>query len=331
MNLRLYLRLLSIKTVARLPQALYPKVRFQMEKRHGVRYAAQCDLERFHCFGEKLIQSEKRTVKVISKGLYHYDFFNVCFLNDMLSNCLRAICDGYRPRIEILRPDGENVWEDFFEQPFVENENPGESIVVQQGIEKEAIPRWGDIFDPIKVSLYGFLYNNVLVLKKDVSAYVNKEVSELLTNRKVLGVLCRGTDYTMTKPSSHPVQPTENEILNKVEEVFLAKEYEYIYLATEDSIYEDLFRKKFGNCLLVNKRQYYDKIFTENGLHRLKDVHFQRENDLYFKGLEYLSSLIILSKCQGLVAGNCGGTQAAVFWNNGNYKDMYVFDLGLYP
>ena len=329
--MRSKLRRAYIRDIAKLPQIIYPKVRQKMEQRHGVRFAAQCDLERFLLLGDTELKKESTPVRVIPRGLYRYDFFNICFLNDVLSNCLRAICDGYLPRVEILRENGENIWDDFFEQPFSENEIEGRTITVQETVEKEAIPRWTDIYDSDKISLYGNLYNKIPVFKKEVSEYIQDEITCLLTARKVLGVLCRGTDYTKTKPSMHPVQPTENEIIRKVKEVFYERNYDYIYLATEDSSYETLFRSEFGDRILINKRQYYDSVFEKKNLRRIREVHFERENDSYYKGLEYISSLIILSKCQGLVAGNCGGTQAAVFWNGGRYEDKYVFNLGLYP
>ena len=59
-------------------------------------------------------------------------------------------------------------------------------------------------------------------------------------------------------------------------------------------------------------------------------MHFERENDEYLKGLEYLSSLYIVSQCKALIAGNCGGSQMAVFVNGGRHEYEHVFDLGMY-
>lgn len=75
---------------------------------------------------------------------------------------------------------------------------------------------------------------------------------------------------------------------------------------------------------------YYDKQYSslkEGAL--IGQVIFERENDNYFKGLEYISSITILSKCNSLVAGGCGGTDFAVHYSNG-YEICYVFDLGVY-
>ena len=81
---------------------------------------------------------------------------------------------------------------------------------------------------------------------------------------------------------------------------------------------------------MENKRTYYDRIMKEQSLVSIANVRFDRENDEHYKGLEYLSSLVILSRCQGLVAGNCGGTRMALFLNEGRYENCKVFDKGLY-
>ena len=106
--------------------------------------------------------------------------------------------------------------------------------------------------------------------------------------------------------------------------------YEYIYLATEDGRIDKAFRDVFGDKLLINNRNYYDEIYNNQKIELIKDVHFDRDNDDYLKGVEYLSSIVILSKCDSLLAGNCGGSQAAVFLNRLKYKKCNIYNLGLY-
>ena len=103
-----------------------------------------------------------------------------------------------------------------------------------------------------------------------------------------------------------------------------------IYLATEDGKIDKAFRERFPGKIRINQRRYYDELFDENGLQLIKDVHFDREDDDYWKGMEYLSSLVILSRCESLIAGNCGGSQMAVFMNGGKYRYCKIYNLGLY-
>ena len=96
--------------------------------------------------------------------------------------------------------------------------------------------------------------------------------------------------------------------------------------------YTDEFEKAFPGKILENKRVYYDDIYDQDdSIAYIKDVHFERENDRYLSGLEYLSSIILLSRCSALVGGNCGGTLGALFFNDEQYQFVHVFDLGLYP
>ena len=83
------------------------------------------------------------------------------------------------------------------------------------------------------------------------------------------------------------------------------------------------------------KRNYFCKrvivsttIWLE-AINLIGQIHFDRENDNYLKRIEYLSSMIILSKCDAVVAGNCRGTHFAVL-NSETVKNRYVFDKGYY-
>ncbi len=50
----------------------------------------------------------------------------------------------------------------------------------------------------------------------------------------------------------------------------------------------------------------------------------------YWRSIQYLSSMAILSRCEGIVAGNCGGTCLALLMNNMHYRYTYIFNLGMY-
>ena len=106
---------------------------------------------------------------------------------------------------------------------------------------------------------------------------------------------------------------------------------DYVYLATEELAIYEKFEKAFPGLVVVNQRQYYDGIFNAHDMTYIYEVHFERENDLYLKGLEYLSSLQLLSRCDVLLGGNCGGACAALYMNNMKYEHVELFELGLYP
>lgn len=68
---------------------------------------------------------------------------------------------------------------------------------------------------------------------KDALDLAVAEINHMMAE-KVLGVLCRGTDYVSLRPYNHPVQPSVPNMLQKADEMLRYYKLEYIYLVTED-------------------------------------------------------------------------------------------------
>lgn len=152
----------------------------------------------------------------------------------------------------------------------------------------------------------------------------------MILGKSVVACVLRSTDYTKTKPKSHPIQPTLEEVFEKIHNVMDEFNVEYIYIATEDKLIADRFHEEFPNKVIENKRHYFNEKFDENNLERVSQVHFNRENDDYLKMLEYMSSINIVSKCDYLVTELSGGSEMAIYRNGNRYKYSYIFDKGVY-
>lgn len=285
------------------------------------------------------LYSKKDSKEIISitQGEYDYTYFNICFLNDVLKNIIYVLAKGAVPFVDIRSKDDEkNIWECFFKQPFVSSEqiklkefkNLDKNIVASNSIK----PGFKSIYDNNELDLWCKAYNNFVVFNDDTKKYILNEYNTILKkDMRVLGVLCRGTDYVTLKPKNHPIQPTVKEVIDLAHKKIKEFNLEYIYLATDEKAIEEKFRKEFPGKILINKRTYYDEQYYNNeDITLIGQVKFNRENDDYYKGLEYLSSLYILSKCNVLIGGNCGGSCAALYMNNGKYEDWDIFNLGLY-
>jgi len=147
------------------------------------------------------------------------------------------------------------------------------------------------------------------------------------TNKKVVGVLVRGTDYVNLHPYGHAIQPDVETIIRKIKESLQEwDDYEAIYLCTEVQEVVTRFQEEFGNRLFI----YPQKRFQENYAEYLCVCKFDRENDEYYRGEDYWVALRVLSKCDSLIAGNCGGTQIAIKLNDNKYEHTHIFDLGRY-
>lgn len=273
--------------------------------------------------------------RYVNKGVYDYQFFNTCFLNDMIANTVFVQSKGYYPIINLYNSDGGyNIWEMFFVQPFAGKKG----IVKDTDIDKtynESVcyisPFFFSYKNKAERKIWFELYKRYVVFNEKTQQYLDEEYQSLIADKRVLGVLCRGTDYTTTKPKNHPRQPELEDVIKDVKQLLIDEHYEYIYLATEEKRIHEVFEREFPGLIIINKRTYYDEIYySQKAGALLNSVKFERKDDDYLKGLEYLSSLNLLSRCQGLIGGNCGGTLAAYYMNHGKYEYVKIYDLGVY-
>lgn len=279
--------------------------------------------------------NENMKIMIINNGQWNYNYFNIAFLNNVIGNMIYCLSEGYIPYINIKSKDTDkNIWEMYFEQPYkIEIEKKYYKNSVKCPVNQSVFrPTFYNIYIEDELKLWGQVYNKFIKFNHDTEKYIEGEYNRLIKNdMKVLGVLCRGTDYTTTKPKCHPIQPSVEEVIEFAKKTMSKFGYDYIYLATDEKRIEEQFKKVFPNKVITNKRKYYDDIYYSNdNIKLIGQVHFNRDNDDYYKGLEYLSSLVILSRCSALIGGNCGGTSAALYMNNMKYEYTYIFNLGLY-
>lgn len=276
-----------------------------------------------------------RQIMRITKGEFSYEYFNFCYLHNILSLMLYAVYHRAIPLVCINESEKDLIqWEWYFHQPEFPSAGIRESASSDcPHVTASFQPRFQDIYDPSLVRLWGKLYENFVRLNDTTRKYVDAEYQTLFSKkRQVLGVICRGTDYTSLHPPGHPVQPPVEDVIALCREQLKSGAYDAIYLATEEKQIRDAFCEAFPGMILENKRRYYDEIYyKDDSIQYIKDVRFDRDNNNYWMGLEYLSSILLLSRCTALIGGNCGGTMAALFFNNGRYRYTHIFNLGLYP
>lgn len=181
-----------------------------------------------------------------------------------------------------------------------------------------------------QIRIWRELYKKLIVFSSNVESYISKEMAKVGDLSDAIGILLRGTDYTALKPKGHPIQPDIEEVLNKADELKRQMGYKRVYVATDEKELLNQVISKFGEeSIVVNERRYFDSYYKMRSGSAIGEVHFDRENDNFLKGLEYLSSLNILAKCDAFVAGNCGGTYYTLLIPN-KYKHVFIFNRGLY-
>lgn len=232
---------------------------------------------------------------------------------------------GYIPVVDMmlwpnqyLKPEEvgyRNAWEKFFEQPGGYNLTDilnSKNIRVTTG--KTMPSREGeDTF--------------YIVERAELSERINEFMDNVRWGEdKILGVLVRGTDYVNKRPYGHYVQPDIDMILQKVKAVSAERGYKRIYLCTEVEEVVDVFKNVFEDRVLCYPQMRYNKDYAEF----LFEHKFERDNDEYLRGADYWSAIRVLSMCDALIAGKCGGTNMAVKINENKYEYTYIFDLGRY-
>lgn len=226
-----------------------------------------------------------------------------------------------------------NTWELFFEQPC--------GVSVEEALASgKARYVWSDIPSYHPNDSLDFLYNREIVayyhslaqkyirLQSDVEEYILQQERKIFgecSNKDIIGVLARGTDYVDRKPYYNPIQPDVSELFVKIDEYSQTYGCKKIFVATEDLLILNKFQKRYGECLLFTDQKRVTKVKTE----LCDDKQFMSVPPK-MRGMQYLSSIYLLSRCKGLIAGRTAGTVGAVLQGGVNYEFLHIVTKGRY-
>ena len=174
------------------------------------------------------------------------------------------------------------------------------------------------------------VYQKYIRYNQATKEYTDREFDKLLKGKRAVGVSIRGTDYSVSKIFGHPIQPEIQDVIEKTREYMNDYGYEYIYLSCEEYAAVERFEEAFPGKVIINDRKFFDNIDFKTSKTGIWAYGFDRENDAMLRGLEYLSSMNLLSKCDALIAGINTGSQMAYIMNNNQYEHVYFYNLGKY-
>lgn len=227
-----------------------------------------------------------------------------------------------------------NSWEYYFRQPCgygMKDISNSKNIIISSvnaaalnpnPIHEDEFKEWKSFAD----KYLGF--SNEVVSETDMRE------KELFMGRRILGVLCRGTDYISMHPKDHPIQPDPSEVAQKAEKILAENNCDSLYLATEDESIYELFRRRFGTRLIVNTAKRYSNTGNRS-INEIADMNVQKHDpdnrtDMrYRKGMDYAVTIALLARCKCLLAGQVSGTTGAMLLTEG-FDYVFLYDIGLY-
>lgn len=224
-----------------------------------------------------------------------------------------------------------NAWEYYFQQPCgysLQDISASKNVIISSLNAAKDNP---DPRDQNEMRDWISLAHTVLRFQPEVHEEVKRQKELLMGGERVLGVLCRGTDYSELKPKGHPVQPVAENVIEKAREMMQKQNCTKLFLATEDEAVYQKFYRAFPEQLLT----YSDRITDTGGkyINEYVDHLLEQRQDQsaqkYRRGLNYAITIGLLSSCCSLVAGQVSGTTGAILLAD-HYEDVYLFDLGNY-
>lgn len=220
-----------------------------------------------------------------------------------------------------------NSWEYYFKQPAgygLKNISRCKNVIFSD-MHIKCLVGSKCFQDPAELKKWSDLYKKYIVLNEKTKEHIGTVKKQLFSESdKVLGVLCRGTDYN-NHPSKHPIQPEPHQVINDAQQILTGGGYDKLFLVTEDAEIYKLFQERFGKKMVaVNQIRYVGKeeITTRNNV---------RKRDKYLQGLDYITAIYLLAGCEGILAGYTNGALAAVLINAGAYEFSQIYSLGFYP
>lgn len=290
------------------------------------------------CYGEKNPDKTFFLIRINNYGLGLIGVYN-CVLgylriaekhNFIPVVDLKNYANGYLYKDEIGK---KNAWEYYFEQPSKYNLDEvyqSKNVVFASGVNpREASPiilrHYYLLYPKRRSKLYYRIIRDQLKLKIGVKQHIDLEFNQIINGKRVLGVVKRGSDMINCK--GHAIQPDIKELIARTSKLMIKWNCEYLFLASEESSAVLEFKKNFGDKLLINQSA---RVQEYNEGIAYTDISFNRENDKYMKGLEYLTTVVLLSKCTCLIGSLVGATAGALGMNGGQYENTYIYDLGAY-
>lgn len=254
-------------------------------------------------------------------------FMGLAALEQLIAgSCAYAKRRGYIPVVDfrnswtIYHEEGEvgkiNTWEYYYEQPggySLEEALSAKHTIIDGGyVPFLVFQKLWYIDNPAMYESSFSVFNRYIRLNTAVKESIAPECNRLCqSGKKLLGVVCRGTDYVGMQPAGHAVPPTAVEAIETARTVMREHGCDRVFIATEDADVLAAFQAAFGEELLYNEALRFSVQPGRALTNYETDV--KREHDRYLRGIEYLTTLTMLAQCDCLIGSRCSAFSYAPY------------------
>lgn len=170
-------------------------------------------------------------------------------------------------------------------------------------------------------------YDTLFQLNDITEAYIREKQEALFPkNARIMGVSVRSMSYGKHLTPNHPKQPGTSELIHLTRKYMEEWKMDYIFFTCEAEETVQKMQEVFEDKLLVVPRLRYKEEPKSGTMESPLYVAGQR----YQTNLDYLTEMVLLSRCTSLLAGMSGGVRTALIWNANEYENTYIFDNGVW-
>ena len=234
-----------------------------------------------------------------------------------------------------------NAWEYYFEQPdngytleeIYHSKNvilAKKNIKLSEGVQLVKMPMTEEEF------CFWTHISSLIPVKKEVELMAQSIKQELFPKgKKILGVSIR-FEYSFLEEINHKIvdkhsaQPKIEEIIKDIEYYMVQWECEYCFMAIDDKEMLEILKRSIGDkCIYIDRwrrsfwreRELKMEPYSSYFDYPLRDTVKDR-------GIEYLSELLLLSKCDCFLAGKSSGNIFAYLKNGQQYEHICIYEKG---
>ena len=225
---------------------------------------------------------------------------------------------------------GADVWGMFFEQVSdysLEEVYNSQHVILDQTSNLNLNPYMTEFtFSNKRAELQ---YGDDLRYNEAVRTRVNAVLGEVFPTdeKRILAVVARGSDYVIPRTAQYvPHGITVEETLEKAIAYVNEKQFDLVYLCTEDQANMEIFQNsELRDKLIFVNQERFDYRKEENDNKLLLEIFGRDQSDPYARTINYIAVLEGLGKCQALLANvSCG----AVTYALGKGTDYEFVDVG---